>query len=331
MTVARDDRGRLPEAAHAAAALEAAKMYYFSHLTMDAIARELHTSRPTVSRLLRFARDSGLVEVRLRTLQEAAPELEQSLAAAYGVTAHIVSVPDTATDDERRRSVAVSASEVLNSCFDSDMVLGVDWGRTLSAVSRALISKLTHNSLIVQLNGAGNSHTTGLAYTNATMRRFGHAYGARVQEFPVPAFFDSAAAKEALWKERGIRRIVDIQRRMDVVIFSVGVLRDGPPSLVYSAGYLEDPDFEELEADGAIGDVGTVFFRGDGSYDGIRLNDRASGLPLELLCLVPRRICVVSGDYKAPGIRGALLAGAVTDLVMDQSVARALLALDPQS
>jgi len=74
-------------------------MYYFSHLTMDAIARELHTSRPTVSRLLRFARDSGLVEVRLRTLQEAAPELEQSLAAAYGVTAHIVSVPDTRTPD----------------------------------------------------------------------------------------------------------------------------------------------------------------------------------------------------------------------------------------
>lgn len=331
MTVVGDDPGRLPEAARAVAALEAAKMYYFSHVTMDAIARELHTSRSTVSRLLRFARDSGLVEVRLRTPHELAPHLERSLGTIYGVTAHVLSVPDTATDDECRNGVAAYAANVLNSVFGSDMVLGVDWGKTLSGVSSALVAKATRNSLVVQLNGAGNTHTTGLAYTSAIMRRFGHAYGARVQEFPVPAFFDYAATKQALWKERWVRRIVDIQRRMDVVIFAVGVLEGGPPSLVYSAGYLEDADFDELRADGAIGDVGTVFFRGDGTHEGIRMNARASGVPLGLLRLVPRRVCVVSGAYKAAGIRGALLAGAVTDLVMDEGTARALLALGPPS
>ena len=38
-------------------------MYYLQDLTMDAIARELRTSRSTVSRLLSSARDSGLVQI----------------------------------------------------------------------------------------------------------------------------------------------------------------------------------------------------------------------------------------------------------------------------
>jgi DNA-binding transcriptional regulator LsrR (DeoR family) len=39
---------------------------------------------------------------------------------------------------------------------------------------------------------------------------------------------------------------------------------------------------------------------------------------------VPRRLCVVSGVSKLASLRGALAAGLVTDLVVDEAVARAL-------
>ena len=45
------------------AALTAAQLYYMQDQTMDVIARELGTSRSSVSRLLSFAREVGLPDV----------------------------------------------------------------------------------------------------------------------------------------------------------------------------------------------------------------------------------------------------------------------------
>ncbi len=48
-------------------ALRAAQLYYLQDLTMEAIAHELRTSRSSVSRLLSFARESGLVDIQVRS------------------------------------------------------------------------------------------------------------------------------------------------------------------------------------------------------------------------------------------------------------------------
>ena len=45
------------------AALTAAQLYYMQDKTMEVIAQELKTSRSSVSRLLSFARESGLVDI----------------------------------------------------------------------------------------------------------------------------------------------------------------------------------------------------------------------------------------------------------------------------
>ena len=69
----------------------------------------------------------------------------------------------------------------------------------------------------------------------------------------------------------------------------------------------------------------TVFYRADGSFDGIALNERASGPSLDSLREVPRRVCVISGEAKLAGVRGALAGGLLTDLVIDDVSAAALL------
>ena len=44
-----------------------------------------------------------------------------------------------------------------------------------------------------------------------------------------------------------------------------------------------------------------------------------------MLRRAPRRICVVSGRAKLPSLRGALAAGLITDLIVDEGTARALI------
>ena len=73
-----------------------------------------------------------------------------------------------------------------------------------------------------------------------------------------------------------------------------------------------------------VGDVATVFFRADGSTDGIPLNERSTGPDFAVLRRTPRRICVVSGSSKLPSLRGALAARVITDLYIDAGTAREL-------
>lgn len=306
-------------------AVQAARLYYFHDMTMAAIAREMVVSRSTVSRLISQARAAGLVEIRITAPQGRGPALEQALAQAHGVRAHVVPVAEGMSELDRLDKVAMFAARLLGSFFDSDMVLGIAWGTTLSAVSRHLAPKRTYNAHVVQLNGAGNTRTTGISYASDIIRSFAHAYGARPQEFPVPAFFDFPETRELLWRERSILRVLELQRRMDVAVFSIGAVDGRVPSHVYSAGYLEDGDITALRADDVVGDIATVFYRADGSFDGIALNERASGPGLDSLRSVPRRVCVISGEAKLAGVRGALAGGLLTDLVIDDVSATALL------
>ncbi|OUE19532.1 Deoxyribonucleoside regulator [Clavibacter michiganensis] len=306
-------------------ALRAAHLYYMQDLTMEAIARELGTSRSSVSRLLAFARESGLVDIQIRSPLDLATVLGEQLHDRYGVVAHVVPVPDQTSDVDRVDRVALSAARMLTQYVDSNMVVGVAWGSTVSAVSRYLVPKPTHNTLVVQLNGAGNVRTTGIMYASEILRRFGKAYGATVQQFPVPAFFDDPATKLALWRERSTKRVLELQERMDMVLFGVGSPVALVPSHVYSGGYLERSDQRALDADGVVGDVSTVFFREDGSSADIAINARASGPDLATIRKAPRRVCVVAGSSKARSVRGALAAGLVTDIVLDEGTARALL------
>ncbi|HSU69808.1 MAG TPA: sugar-binding domain-containing protein [Micrococcaceae bacterium] len=304
--------------------LRAAQMYYLQDLTMDAIARELRTSRSTVSRLLSNARDTGLVQIQVRSPQDRAPELEGQIRRQYKVDVHVVPVPDTLTEVEVLERVSIQAARTIGPLVDSNAVIGIAWGSTLSSVSRHLARKTTHDSVIVQLNGAGNTQTTGITYASEIIRRFGNAYGARVEQFPVPAFFDRAQTKQLMWEERSVRRILDLQARMTMAIFGLGSVEADVPSHVYAGGYLDQADLDSLAAEGVVGDVATVFFRTDGSDAGIVLNERSSGPDLDLLRRVRRRICVVSGASKINGLRGALAAGLITDLILDEATARRL-------
>ncbi len=305
-------------------AITAATLYYLENQTMEAIASELKVSRSSVSRLLTFARETGLVEISVHSPFVAPSRLEEEINERFGIRATVVSVPENTNETDRLERVALAAARLLSEIVDSNMSVGVAWGATVSAVARNLSPNPTRNTRIIQLNGAANSRTTGLLYVNEILRRFGEAFTADVLQFPVPAFFDNPRTKEALWTERSVNRIVEEQKHLDVALFSVGSPRAAVPSHVYSGGYLDRDDFQALNAQNVVGDVLTVFYRADGTWEDIPLNARASGPGLDVLRSIPRRVCVCSGPTKIPSLRGAITARVVSDLIIDEESAREL-------
>lgn len=305
--------------------LTSAAMYYLQDMKMEAIAARFHMSRSSVSRLLKEARARGLVEISLRPLPTKAPELTTRLQDAFRVFPYVVSVADSATATDRLEQVAVTAARLVGGWFDSGMVLGVAWGTTVAAVAKHLTRKPTRGSAVVQLNGSANTRSYGVDFASEMLVGFGSAFDAQLHLFPVPAFFDYAETRAAMWHERSVARVLQLQRRADIALFGIGALSGEVPSHVYSAGYLEADDLRSLEREGVVGDVCTVFLRADGTYDDLGLNSRATGPTPAELQRIPRRVCAVAGDSKVAPLLAALRAGAITDLVVDEITAQTLI------
>lgn len=312
-------------------ALRAAQLYYLQDLTMEAIARELAISRSTVSRLLSMARRTGLVNIEINAGGAMAPALVRELEHVFGIKVHVVPTDGALADAEVLERVAAHAAHVLNTLVSSGMTVGVAWGSTMQALSLALARKPTHDTVVVQLNGAANPQTTGLTYASEILQRFGATYTARIEQFPVPAFFDEASTREAMWREGSVRRVLDVQQGMGLAVFSLGATEAAVPSQVYRGGYLSAAESTALHGHGVVGDVATVFFDGSGSDEGIEINSRATGPTLAELRKVPRRLCVISGTGKLRALRGALAGNLITDLVLDEGTALRLLNSAPTS
>lgn len=302
--------------------LKAAQLYYVQDMTMDAIASELGTSRSTVSRMIGRARESGLVDIQIRFPSDQAQRIQHIIRSHYGVTSHVVPVPNLADETERLERVAMMGGRVVSATFDSNMSLGIAWGVTIEALSRYLQPKETSHSQVVQLNGSGGMHKGGVEYPSVILQRFAEAFGAMTHAFHVPQFFDDPATRTAMWKESSVRKHLQRQTHVDVALFGLGAPQSGSPDRAHRSAFVSDEDYATLAQAGIVGDIATVFFRADGTDENIPINSRATGLSMAQLRKVPRRICIVSGRTKLLGLRGALEGGLITDLVIDEPTAR---------
>ena len=304
---------------------QAAARYYVQGETMESIAHQLGLSRSTVSRLLKDARTSGLVRISLADDSGSRSPMAATLTRIFGVRVHLVAVRDGVPEAKRFDQVCRLAGRLVSEAVADTHVIGVAWGVTTSQVVRHLLPRPLVGATVVQMNGGTNQWSSGIPYVGEILTSVGDAFDSRVVYFPVPAFFDYADTKLAMWRERSVQNVVKLQRRMDVAVFGVGCLNARVPSHVYSAGYLDDDEMRALAADGVVGDVSTVLLREDGSWTDIDFNARASGLTPAELAGVPRRFCVVADPSRARAIVGALRAGTTTDLVIDEGTAHAVL------
>ncbi len=309
-------------------ALQVARMYYYQDLNTEEIATELDISRSKVSRLLSYAKEQGLIQIHVRDPEQYATSLEAQIQRRYDVKAMVINVSENADEREWLERVAKYAANYLDEIMESEMVLALAWGTTVSTVVKHLVPKPLFDVDVVQLNGSVNTHNINNTYASEIITQVASNYSARTHLFPVPTFFDYADTKRALWRERSVRRVLELQQQADVLLYSIGAVDSGVPSHVYRGGYLEEADLEELDAQNVVGDIATVFFRADGSYEDIPLNKRASGPKLDLFREAQHAVCVVSGRKKVHGLRAALRGGYLKELIVDEPTARLLLELD---
>jgi len=305
---------------------QVASLYYEDNLTQAEISRQLGTSRATVSRLLREARDVGVVEITVHYPWKTDSETEHNLIARFHLRQARVLVGRGQPYEEILHGLGVLAARYVEGILAEDTILGISWGTAVYSTVQALRPDRGLPITVVQMIGAvgtGDSRIDGPDLA----RLLANIYGGEYRYFHAPLIVEEAHVREMLLQEPRIRETLSLARRADIALVGIGSLVPEVASLL-RAGYLDREALARLRAQGAVGDVCARHYDAQGRVLDIELNQRIVGIELETLHVIEQVIGVAGGEAKAEAILSALRGGHVNVLVIDDAAAWKVLELD---
>ncbi|MCJ7780396.1 MAG: hypothetical protein MUQ27_06180, partial [Acidimicrobiia bacterium] len=210
----------------------------------------------------------------------------------------------------RLESIAVSGS----------VTIAAGWGRTIALSARETRPLPTSRVTVVDAFGhtTTDDTTAAVEVTNTLARKF----DAKVMHVPSPGFAPSTEIAETFLASPPVARALKRARHADVVLVSVGVT--GNESLLVAEGFMTEKAMKEAMAGGAVGEVFGWYFDASGASIAVE-SLHPIALTLDDLRKASRVIGVAAGPEKAEAIRGAIAAGILDEIAIDESLAEALL------
>ncbi len=308
---------------------DVAHRYYEQDLTQEQIARQLRVSRSNVSRMLKEARQRGLVEIRIHHPLQTIPQLQETLRERFGLSDCLVLANwpppgDAAAEQETAHKIGALAARYLQEHVPHNSIIGIGWGNTIwHIVTSGYLRKKAGMSVVQVMGsvGGGEPDIDGIEIAS----RLGRMLGGRVFYLHAPMIVTDAAVRSGLMRDQHIRRSLEMARRAQTLVLSVGAIsrRSG----LYRAGYLNDVDLEYIQGQGVVGDLAGVYYSRSGEIVPLELNERMIAISHEIMRKIPMRVGVSWGTAKGLANLGAARSGLINVLITDETAAREMLSL----
>lgn len=301
--------------------IDVAKLYYKSDYSQQQIANKLNLSRPTVSRLLQYAKEKGFVQINIADPIEDNSSLEEALCEKYNLDVVKIAYAPLNTTNEIKKSISMKAADYLHEIAKDGDIIGVCWGTTIYNMALNLKHKALKGVQIVQLKG-GISHSQSNTYAYEVVELFSEAFSTVGRYLPLPVMFDTVQIKELIEKDKHIKKILDLGRQANIAVFTVGTVKND--ALLFRLGYIDKKDRDIIQ-NRAVGDICSRFFDAQGNICDKELDERTVGIKLEELKAKEKRILVAGSQRKITAIKAALKGEFANILVTDQYTAEELL------
>ncbi len=304
-----------------------ASLYYIMNQSQGEIAARLDISSSKVSRLIKEAREKGIVEIQIRMPVPRDLELEQELLRRFGLKdAYVLQTSSDHTDDTLLRAIGQLAAGYVERVLERVPVgssIGVAWGTGVHATVSALPDNYTQNIDVVQLLGGVGA----LAVDSPDLARMvAQKLGGRHYDLHAPVLVEQPAARDMFMAEPAVREGIQRAKSVKLAITGVGTVQHEASSFL-RVGLLSRADLSYLRGQGVVGEICGRFFDVEGRCDGFEINRRIISLELDELRAVPQSLAVARGPLKAEAILGVLHGQFVKVLATDDITARAVLSL----
>ncbi|MFC6323548.1 sugar-binding transcriptional regulator [Companilactobacillus baiquanensis] len=303
--------------------LKVARYYYENNLDQSKIAKEMGLSRPTISRLLQYAKDNGYVEINIKDPFDEASNLSTDLAKKFGLDKVIIAYAPSNNYQSIIKSLGKAGAEYLEDIVKDNDIIGVTWGFTLKEISDNLVPEdnIHQGIRIVQLKGSETDTTTD-NYAHEVMKGFTNAFHATSDSLPLPVIFDNSETCKLVMQDRHINYIIEQGKKANIAVFTVGTVRDD--AMLFNLGYLNDKEISTLKGS-AVGDISSRFIDSKGQIADEALNSRTVGININELKDKEYSILVAGGEKKIAAIKAALIGKYANVLIIDENTANQLL------
>jgi DNA-binding transcriptional regulator LsrR (DeoR family) len=301
-----------------------ARLYHEEGLNQTQVADRLGLTQVAVSRMLKKAEESGIVRTTVVTPPGAFTDLEDLLEAKFGLNQAIVADASRDSEESVLSAIGSAAAQFLESTVKGEVIGISSWSTSLLSMIDHMhpLRKGGEKSLVVQmLGGVGNPSAE--QHANRLALRLARMVHGEARFLPAPGVVGSARAAQVLLEDRAVSEAVALFEKVTLALVGVGVLE--PSALVVSSGNtFSREELEDLQQNGAVGDICFCFYDTNGREVKGALKGRVIGIDLESLRRVPRSVAICGGKKKFTAILGALRGKWVNTLITDQYTAQRL-------
>ncbi len=301
-------------------------LYYHQNLKQQEIADRLQLSRPKISRLLKQAREQGIVKITVNVPNSNYIDTETLLEEKYLLKEVLIVDIDTSDGFSSapiiKKQLGQSAADFLLRTISEGDVIGVTWGTTLQGMIDALLPNPIKGTHVIQtLGGVGPPEAK--AHSTDISRRLSQLLDSRLTLLPAPGIVDSEESKEVLLADRRVNTALELFGKINIAYVGIGAISTNLVLKKESFELSADLQDQIIQSD-AVGDVGLNFFDINGKPVITKFQDLFIGMSLEQYKQVDTVVGIAGGAEKTDAIYGALNGGFIDVLITDQNTAQKL-------
>jgi DNA-binding transcriptional regulator LsrR (DeoR family) len=303
-------------------------LYYIEELTQAEIARRLGLSTPKVNRLIKQARQQGLVNITIRTAYQHLFSLESRLKAIFGLEdAVVIPAVSDSSDAVIRTLGQAAAAYLLEHVRDGD-IIGIAAGQAILALIQAADAPRPYDVTVVPMVGGVQGLVT--SDVNYLATELGSRLGGKAYQLHAPAFVETREHRDALLAMEPIRKILDVARQATIALVGIGILDPETSRFVkYSALSRQEMD-HIINVHGGVGDIASHIYNLEGRLCAPEYDGRAVCLTMDEIQHVPLIIGMAATAAKVLPVYGALRGGYLRALVTDEAAAEGVVQLFEQ-
>ena len=296
-------------------------LYYNQDISQKKIADQLGLSRPTVSRIISNAKEQGIVQISIKTLEGTDYiDLERRIETIYNLQEVLIINPRP-TPEELRAELGRVASQYLERVIKDNNVVGVSMGTTLNQVVSHIKNPGAKKVTFVPLIG-GMGHLRMELHSNYLVEALADRYNGDFIPMHAPARVSNPLIRDEFMRENSIARVIKLCDRLDVAIVGIGYPNN--TSAIMATGYYGQDEMEAMRDKEVAGDICMQFFNAAGETAPYKSDNNVIGIEIKKLRKVPHSIGVAGGVEKVSAIRGAINGRYINTLITDAECAKKL-------
>jgi len=294
-----------------------AHLYYMENMDLKEIGKVFNLSYATISRLLKKGREQGLIRVIIKSNFNKRVFLESEIKKKLNLKeVFSISILKNYSYNYVLFLIGREVAEYISNLINDGDVLGTSWGRTIFNVVEQLDNFKIDNKKIDVVQLIGNINIPIQLNSADLVRRITSLFSGSYHFINSEAFLDNKKVKNEILKIASIKKTLSLHKKINISLVGVGIFNPSMNDFLYR-DFMKINEIKELEARNVVGEINFSFFDIEGNIIRGKFNERVICIETADMLNIDNKILVAAGIRKAPAILGAIRAGLVDILFID--------------